>query len=175
MTKLQRLLLARDSACVTRFHTARVVHDETVAEHSFNVVNMLLIMTNGYAKRDLLLAALVHDMGEPQVGDIPSPVKRALPPEVGETMESLEMEAILNIHPYLEGPHGGLGADDYALISLADKLDGLMKCRDELRLGNKGIREIGDRYIQYIQELTDKWDTYRVFAEQCIFAYRQEL
>ena len=58
---------------------------------------------------------------------------------------------------------------------MVDKLDGLMKCRDELRLGNKGIREIGDRYIQYIQELTDKWDTYRVFAEQCIFAYRQEL
>ena len=173
MTKLQRLLLARDSACVTRFHTARVVHDETVAEHSFNVVNMLLIMTGGHASKELLVAALVHDMGEPQVGDIPSPVKRALPPEVGAAMEDLEQEAILCIHPYIYDD--GLRPEEHMALSLADKLDGLMKCRDELRLGNKGIREIGDRYIQYIQELTDKWDTYRVFAEQCIFAYRQEL
>lgn len=172
MTKLQRLLRARDSACVTRFHTARVVHDETVAEHSFNVVNLILIMTDGKATKELLLAALVHDMGEPQVGDIPSPVKRALPPEVGEAMERLEWQAIKEIHPYLQS---GLTKGDERTLSLADKLDGLMKCRDELRLGNKGIREIGDRYIQYIQELTDKWDTYRVFAEQCIFAYRQEL
>lgn len=171
-TKLQRLIMARDAGCVTRFHTARVVHDETVAEHSFNVMNLLLVMTDGAITPALLLAALTHDMGEPMVGDIPSPVKRALPPEVGKRMEELEEEAVRAIHPRLLFT---LSEEESMTLSLADKLDGLMKCRDELRLGNKGIREIGDRYIQYIHELTDQWATHRVFAEQCIMSYREEL
>lgn len=172
LTRMSRVLLARDAACVTRFHTARVVHDETVAEHSFNMANMLMIMTNGLYSTALMEAVLVHDMGEPMVGDIPSPVKRALPPEVADRMDRLEHEAILTIHPY-STPR--LTEEEAKTLSLVDKLDGLLKCRDELRLGNRGIREIGDRYIQYIQELTDKWDTHRVFAEQCILAYREEL
>lgn len=172
-TFMTRVDMARDAACVDRFHTARVVHDETVAEHSFNIINLLLIMTEGAASRGLILAALVHDMGEPMVGDIPSPVKRGLPPEVGKIMERMEWEAIAEIHPYAHQLN--LTEEEAKLLNLADKLDGLMKCRDELRLGNKGIRFIGDRYVAYVHEITDKWHPYRVFAEECIFAYRKEL
>jgi 5'-deoxynucleotidase YfbR-like HD superfamily hydrolase len=167
----KRIDLARAAAGVTRFHTARIIHDETVGEHSFNVCNLLLIMTNGEVSRNLLIAALIHDMGEPAVGDVPSPVKKRMPKDVREELDRLENDAVLEIHPYAPL----LSQAEAAALKLADNLDGLLKCRDELRLGNRGVREIGDRYVSYIHELTDKWEQYRVFAEHCIYLYRKEI
>ena len=167
----KRIDMAREASGVLRFHTARTIHDETVGQHSFNVCNLLLMMTNGELSRDLLIAALLHDMGEPAVGDVPSPVKRAMPLPVREELDRLESEAVATIHPYFPT----LSVEESMTLKLADLLDGLMKCRDELRLGNRGIRDIGDRYVSYIHELTDKWGQFRVFAETCIYMYRKEI
>lgn len=171
MLTSQRIDAAREAASVLRFHTARTIHDETVGHHTFNMVNLLLIMTNGEVSRNLLIAAVCHDLGEPAVGDIPSPVKRAMPKELQNVVKRMEDEAVLAIHPYAPI----ISNEEAATLKLADNIDGLLKCRDELRLGNRAIRAIGDRYIEYIHAITDKWDTYRVFAEQCIYLYRQEL
>ena len=167
----KRIDLAREAAGVARYHTARLIHGESVGEHSFNVCNLILLMTNGEASRALLIAALTHDMGEPAVGDVPSPIKKMMPDTVKVIMNCMEEAAVRVIHPHTPT----ISDVEKKLLKLADNLDGLLKCRDELRLGNRNIRTIGDRYVQYIQELTEHWNDYRLFAEQCIYLYRKEL
>ena len=169
--QLRQALEARLAANVERFHTHPIIKRETVGHHSFNVANLLMIMTNGQASAKLLFAGLWHDMGEPKVGDIPSPVKVGLPPEVLKHIDLVEERAIRAIHPYADVE---LDPEERRLLSLADKIDGLLKCREELRMGNKDIIPVGERYVSYIMRLTDDHESCRYFATECIHAFREE-
>lgn len=169
--QLRQALLAREAANVKRYHTASIIKEETVGHHSFNVANLLMIMTNGQCPHRLIVAALLHDMGEPKTGDLPSPVKVGLPKEVQDKLEEIEHRALRAIHPYADLD---LSEEEGRLLSLADKIDGLLKCREELRMGNKEAIVIGERYISYILSLTDNHETCRYFATECIHAFRKE-
>ena len=61
---IERLKKARASGRVGRYHTARLIHQESVAEHSFNVVNLLLLMTDMRASRNLLGADSMKERRE---------------------------------------------------------------------------------------------------------------
>ena len=161
----------RAAAGVDRFHTAQTLRTETVGHHSFNVANLLLMMTEGECSKRLIVAALLHDLGEVIVGDIPSPTKKKLPEEVQSKLEEMEEEAVKYIHPYAPD----LTADEWRVLKLADNLDGLLKCRDELRLGNRNVRPIGDRYLSYIDILTEGWYDYEVFVRECKMLYIAEV
>jgi len=150
---MNRVKLAREAANVTRFHTQPTLVTETVAHHSFNVVNLMLIMTNGSVSKRAIIAALTHDMGEPVVGDIPSPVKRAMNQETIDNIVKLEDEHTRTIHPFMEDEIYTLTNSEEFLIKLCDKLDGLLKCTEELELGNKKMIPIGNRYVEYIYSM----------------------
>ena len=169
--QIHTLRTIREAGAIKRYHTARTIACETVAEHSFNVVNLILVLTEGQASRELILAALTHDMGELAVGDIPSPIKRAMPEEVHSEIERREQQAVLAMHPqvFME-----LSAEEEHILSLADKLDGLLKCTEELKMGNRHIITIGERYCGYVQSLTEHNPLFRHEAEQIIHAFRAE-
>lgn len=162
----------RDAGIVQRFHTARVLRHESVAEHSFNVAQLVMALTCGQASRDLILAALMHDMGEYKTGDIPSPVKLRLPPEVAATMESMEVEATKELHP---GAWWGLTPVEERILAIADRLDGLMKCVDELKMGNRHIIPIGNRYVGYLMRYTDDDNHLRQEVAEIIHLWNTEL
>jgi len=169
---LSKIHKARDAGAIKRFHTARLIQGETVAEHSFNLVNLIMIVTNGNASRNLILAAITHDLGEYAVGDIPSPIKRALPKEVAHQIDLREEGAVQDIHPCMKGIF--LAPAEAFLLSLADKLDGLLKCIDELRMGNRRITTAGDNYCNYIIEMCDFDAPFRGVALQIIQEYNEE-
>ena len=171
MSIIDRIAAARAAGEVQRFHTVRTIVPETVGEHSFNVVNLILLMTGGHCSRSLLIAAIVHDMGEIAVGDVPSPIKKMYPQEVQDALDRQEEDAIARIYPYLVG-HKQLTEEEAKTLKLADNIDGMLKCRQEIIMGNRTLRQIGDRYVDYIHHLTDKWDTHRIFAEEAIHYYR---
>ena len=60
---------------VLRYHTVTTLMRETVGHHSHGVACLTLLL-NPNAGRELLTAALWHDLAEHQTGDIPSPAKR---------------------------------------------------------------------------------------------------
>jgi len=163
---LNNIKQAREAGIVKRFHAVRTIKEETVAEHSFNVVNLILVLTDGKASRNLILAALTHDMGEIAVGDIPSQIKKALPVQVSIEIDRRECEAVERIHPNL---HANIDETELHLLHLADNLDGLLKCTDELKMGNHHIIPVGERYIGYIQNLIEHDPLYRLEAE-CVIA-----
>ena len=131
---------------VTRFHTITTLQRETVGHHSHGVA-LLALLINPSATREVLLAALMHDLAEHQVGDIPSPAKREY--GIGEQVSELEdrlMRAAGLVMPDLK-------PEDARLLKLADIAQGALFCVREISLGNQRIRTVFDRYLSYAEQM----------------------
>lgn len=172
MTQYKLILEARKAGRVKRFHTTDLLFQETVAEHTFNVMNILSVICGGNLSLNLLRHALAHDMGEYKTGDIPANVKRDLPLDARELLKFKEQLAVIDIHPFIDPEHN-LADEDRWLLEFADNLDGLMKCTDELRRGNRGVIDIGNRYIEYLQAMTDDVEVCCVLVADAVFAFRE--
>lgn len=147
-----KLRAARRAGRVLRYHTSGMVWRENVAEHTFNVMNILMVMTDGQMSHRLLEAALLHDQGEYVSGDIPSPVKKLLGPGARQ-ISLLEEQGINTIHNKGEPK---LTDWEYLLLKVADNLDGLLKCTEEVELGNKELIVTGSTYSSYLEMLLPK-------------------
>lgn len=162
-----RVLDARKAGQVKRYHQFRLLHEETVAEHSFNVVNLVLILTNGTASAALLVAAITHDMGEYVSGDIPAPVKRGLGIDAQAILEILENTGLSSIHHNL----APITTEETFTLKVADYLDGLLKCREEIRLGNMEMILVGEQYRKYLVELMARSSVHMHEIQHCIQLY----
>lgn len=131
---------------VKRYHTVTTLVSETVGHHSHGVA-MLCLLFDPMASRQLLMAAMFHDLAEHQTGDIPSPAKREF--GIGGKVDELEhrlMNAAGLIMPHLSD-------EDKRTLKLADVAQGALFCARELSLGNKRMRGIFDRYLSYADEM----------------------
>jgi 5'-deoxynucleotidase YfbR-like HD superfamily hydrolase len=131
---------------VKRYHTVTTLVSETVGHHSHGVA-MLCLLFDPNASRQLLMAAMFHDLAEFQTGDIPSPAKREF--GIGGKVDELEhrlMTAAGIIMP-------SLTMADKRVLKLSDVAQGALFCARELSLGNKRMRRIFDRYLSYAEEL----------------------
>jgi 5'-deoxynucleotidase YfbR-like HD superfamily hydrolase len=116
---------------------------QDVAQHSFNVCNLVRLLGGSmYAQ----LAAIHHDMGEYACSDVPSPVKRILGAEAKGKLETMELNGLI-----------ACGIDDIPLnekdakiLKIADNLEGLITCIEEVRMGNRDLVAVGGRYAEYL-------------------------
>lgn len=146
-TLYERVMLARTAGRVRRYHTFDLIKNENDAEHTFNVMNLLLLITGGRVSREALVAALKHDMGEYLTGDMPGNIKHDMPNP--GWFAGMELKAMHDIHP----DQDTLSLEEASLIKLCDVLDGLLKCMHEYSLGNKEIEKVGNVYVQYVQDV----------------------
>lgn len=131
---------------VTRYHTVTTLVKETVGHHSHGVA-MITLLLNPLASRQVLMAALFHDLAEHQTGDIPSPAKRQF--NIGDKVEELEhrlMRAAGIVMPQLS-------PEDARTVKLADIAQGALFCAREISLGNSRMRTVFDRYLAYAEEM----------------------
>lgn len=149
MSMLKQAQLARRAGNVQRYHTQMLLRSETVAQHTFNMLNLLHIVTHGIFSPQLMNAILVHDMGEYATGDIPSPGKRALNKEAKDSFLAAEDAAMRAIHP---GIAIDLTSYEHSVLKLCDNLDGLLKCTEERMMGNRIIQECAENYIAYLEQ-----------------------
>lgn len=148
---LKYILVARSAGNVKRYHTHELLKEEKVGQHTFNMLNILMIVTDRNLTKNLMMAVITHDMGEYATGDVPSPVKKSAP-GLREALNTLEDNAMREAHV---GFFPNLTDWEYKLLKFADNLDGLLKSCDELRLGNKTVRWIGDNYLAYLKSMPD--------------------
>jgi 5'-deoxynucleotidase YfbR-like HD superfamily hydrolase len=140
--EFKKAQLSRRAGKVRRFHTYQMIAPQDVAQHSFNVANLVRIMGGD---SDTILAALCHDMGEWATGDIPSPVKRGMTEEGRRFLNNLEGAGA--------GACGGWPCNfgvDHGLIKVADNLEGLITAMEELDRGNKDMLDCLDKYAEYL-------------------------
>lgn len=145
--KLQFIL---NSARTRRFHTQSVLVTETVGEHSFSVAWLCWYFTDGEASRELLLRALMHDMSEHIVGDVPSPSRIALGINESLAAHEVKLQVQAGIPDYM------LHASEAIVLDLADQFAGALYCRKEVAMGNSLLKPVLLRYLSYIDHIIMK-------------------
>jgi len=148
---------------VTRYHTVTTLVKETVGHHSHGVA-ILVLMLDPSASRDVLLAALFHDLSEHLTGDIPSPAKReyGIGDQVNELEERMMLEAGIVIPK--------LSPQDQRTLKLADIAHGALYCCREMSMGNRRMKDIYARYIGYAEQMMLRGrerELFNIIKEKC--------
>ncbi len=154
LTTWQKLTAQLEAVCagglVTRYHAKPTLLRENVAEHSYYVAWLCRLLVPDCSK-NLLLAALAHDIPEWKFGDIPSPTKKLLGTSALAEAEDQELDNL--------GFLVTLTEEETFTLKLADNLAGMTYCLRECQMGNQHLSVTFDRYRRYIcsmgeQEIT---------------------
>lgn len=157
MNPLVEATLYRDAGAVKRWHVKRTLRQQTVAEHTFGML-MLVKQVLQSVRKEVYDAILHHDLPELFTGDMPAPIKRAHP-ELGPMMDSIEQD----LAP-LYAEHN-LTVVEEAVIKWADRMDLVLWCLEEVRMGNsycavtaaRGLGWIITSYCPvFVEALTDE-------------------
>lgn len=145
----------RKAGMVRRFHThTYVIGQQSVAEHSFNMLCLLMNLHPSPSKY-LLFAILTHDLGEGAVGDVPSPAKWASPSlraALDESEAAAREKFLMDFEP-------DLGEVDRFWLRFCDYFEGAMFARDQIVLGNRGCQIVFELYMTTIKKLRQEWIT----------------
>lgn len=144
----------RNGNNVKRFHTTSRTQEETVGHHSANVCGIMLRI-NPDCSRDLLVAALYHDVAEYYTGDVPSPFKWDNP-DVKVGLDGGE-EAYLKAHNIPQPQY--LTVEDIQLLKLADMMDLILSSLEEAGRGNQSALDLVENGGKYITGMGLDYDT----------------
>lgn len=108
---------------VKRWHMIETSRTQTLAEHSANVALLAWVIARTspgafFNSGQVVISALVHDLGESFIGDIPTPTKRLLG---REKVNALELQALPSI--FSQGMEISTAEND--LIKICDLVDGI--------------------------------------------------
>lgn len=129
---------------IRRYHTAPVLRQQTVAEHSWRMASLVLRVCPT-ASAALLGACLWHDVSELVTGDVPGPVKwenELLRIELHNISSEFETQRKLRYE---------LGPEEFKLLRWADLYEGLLFCLEEVESGNRRMRPVLDRYREAVK------------------------
>lgn len=130
-----------------RYHVVPTVHTETIGHHSHMVASLLVLLYPD-CKRNVIIAALFHDLAECVTGDIPSPSKRAMGAEFIDKLNTFEESVFLENEIILPE----LSKEEKHQLKVCDILAGMMRCHYEGYLGNKHIAESFKNFASYFRE-----------------------
>ena len=174
---------------IKRWQLMRSVRDENIMEHSHSVAvltHALVCIENGVFGGHIdaekaVFYALYHEVGEVMTGDLPTPGKYFNNSINGEyeKLEKLAVEKIADtlppelkkeLYPYLQAEKH---SDEYRFVKAADKLSAYIKCREELRSGNREFAQAERTLHESLEHMELRAVTY--FFEHFIPAFSLSL
>lgn len=147
MSLANRIGFMRDGMNVRRYHQYTLIESDTVGKHSAGVA-LFANLIDPTARKEVLLAALFHDLGEVILGDIPAPTKRALSQSARDELDNVEVRA-LELHGYKTDL---LTDEEVRLLKICDCLDGLAFCVEERNRGNRTLNRVAEKYRDYLAQ-----------------------
>ena len=142
MKALVEATLYRDAGAVKRYHVKRTHRSQSIAEHTFGML-MLIKQINPMCTKNVMNAVLHHDLPELFTGDIPAPIKR-VHPELGPLMDSIEEDLAPLFQDFL------ITVPEAILLKWADRMELVLWCLEEVRLGNSYCRPTVARGLGWI-------------------------
>ena len=130
----------RRAGMVRRYHTWPHIRPQTVAEHTWHVLRILLTIWPQVALRSVVTQfVMFHDCGEFLAGDPPYPSKR-LSPDMAEVHGELEQLALNHLAhdwgiPALSASY--LLPEEYAAFKLAEMIEMWEWGQEEVNFGNR--------------------------------------
>ncbi len=171
---------------INRWSLMQNASQENIAEHSHSVAviaHALCVIGNkkfgkSYNAERCALLALYHDTTEVITGDMPTPVKY-YNNDIKNAYKSIESAAgsrLLDMLPEeLKDEYSPLfnkePADEelWKIVKAADKIDALIKCINETRLGNKEFEKALEAQKKIIADID--MDEVRYFEKEFLPAY----
>ncbi len=158
-------------------------HEENLMEHSFEtavIAGALANIENAlyggcYDVDKITQAALFHDASEIITGDMPTPVKyiNRQMSEIYKDVESKAQQALLNTLPTtLQNKYSQYFSPDeksYQIIKAADKISALLKCIQEIRVGNSDFSTAKESTEEKIRQIP--LQSVKYFMEHMLPAY----
>ena len=153
---------------INRWALMRNTESENLYEHSFEVAviaHALCVIGNERFSREYdadraAVIALYHDFSEILTGDMPTPVKyrnESLKSEYKKVEREAAQSLIGQLPEDLQGEYGKIMlCDDGELgkiVKAADKLSALIKCSDELKMGNSEFSSAYDSTLKAIKAM----------------------
>lgn len=153
---------------INRWALMRNTDSENLYEHSFEVAviaHALCVIGNERFSRKYdadraAVIALYHDFSEILTGDMPTPVKyrnESLKSEYKKVEREAAQSLIRQLPEDLQGEYGKIMlCDDGELgkiVKAADKLSALIKCSDELKMGNSEFSSAYDSTLKAIKDM----------------------
>lgn len=164
-----------------RYNNAIHIHDENVAEHSFYVALFTMaicdfLMVPTIIKYFSIQRALIHDVHEIELSDIPHNVKEEFP-RLNDICLNFE-EQFNNKHfPRMIGEEEAFGLEHMEVVNtivvLADVLSVLQYSEQELSFGNKKFEEIKELAISRIEDSLNTLNKH--FNKDQIFRLHKEI
>lgn len=149
-----------------RYQNCNRLVNESVAEHSFYVASFVMKLREYYEfnLERALKMALIHDVPESKISDVPHNIKTANP-KLAVALEEAENK-VLNDMFYPEGvtlvaDFNGIVSPEGKVCALADVLSVVLYANDEIKCGNKVFNYIAIKAIARCKELVDQLDEFR--------------
>lgn len=140
----------RSGSSVRRWHTRRVHREETVGEHTANVLALVFALSVTNPSAALIAATLQHDIAEQWTGDVPATAKWDSP-ELKTALDELEDRKLME---HCMSPLSvQLTKKEKLVLKWADMLDLCYYCAGELDMGNSTMKEVFDRGIDFLKTL----------------------
>jgi len=140
---MNRILQIRKGGDVKRFHTVTMHREHLVASHSWGVATLILHIYPT-ASRDLIVAALYHDVPEYATGDMPATTKWANP-ALAVALSQVEDQVV-----DILGLRVDLCDEEAYVLKFADMADLVLACIQEHRMGNREAHQIVNRGLDYL-------------------------
>lgn len=134
---------------VKRYHTEDLLRDQTVAEHSWGVLLLVLLLGGDEITGSLLQAAALHDCHEKFFGDIPAPAKWSNP-EFAKMIKEVEeyYDTMTGIQPLMNS----LTEEQRKILKSADMLEMALYILEERIKGNTNADVIFWNILQFCIE-----------------------
>lgn len=139
----QLMQVVRTASYLKRFHTIPSTEYQTVAHHTWNMMALVQVLWP-QCRKELLLAALYHDIPEVMTGDVPAPFKWANP-EVAGMLHAAEEKMLKEL-----GVHVELTESEKRMLAIADTLELVLYSHEQAAMGNTMYAVSGVRGIQHL-------------------------
>jgi len=148
-----RVLDPRRSGRITRYHTWPRIQQQSVGEHSWQVMRIILAIWPD-ADRDLLIHTVTHDVGEIATGDLPFPAK-ARDPELKKKIDDAEKSTHLRMSmPWSLPAPKALSPEQMTVFKLAEYIEMWEWALDDMDMGNSNAELVRIRTLEAIEKMT---------------------
>lgn len=147
---------------INRWGLMRNARQENLSEHTLEVAYIAhaLALMAGMDPARAVFHALYHDCAEIITGDMPTPVKyynEGMRATYGDIEAAAQTHLLATLPVELQADYRSVftGADEQTakIVKAADKLSALMKCTEELRMGNRDFERARQAQLDALHKM----------------------
>lgn len=162
----------RLSGQVTRYHTWPRVREQSVAEHSWQLLRIYSCVVD-QLDQDFVLHCIYHDTAEIVTGDLPYPIKSKTP-ELKKSIDQLEVETIAKQGDYWNPSPYHMTEEQLQLFKMIEMVEMFEWGLDEMMHGCQYGSIVADRCLRVVYEkvysvtpLPEQW------RRLCLYVYKR--